>query len=61
MTVDEVVARFRSVSHVAVLPAGEQRTVLDEVRDVLASHPDTAGRDQISIPYRVDAYRCVKA
>jgi SAM-dependent methyltransferase len=58
MTVDEVVDRFRSVSHVAVLPPDEQAAVLHEVRATLASHPDTAGRDEIAIPYRVDAYWC---
>jgi hypothetical protein len=43
---------------VAVLPPDEQAAVLDEVRDVLATHPDTAGRDELRIPYRVDAYWC---
>jgi hypothetical protein len=61
LTVDEVVDRFRSVSHVAVLPADAQAAVLDEVRATLATHPDTAGRDEIPIPYRVDAYWCEKA
>ncbi len=61
MTVDEVVDRFRSVSHVAVLPATEREAVLDEVRAQAAAHPDTAGRDRIPIPYRVDAYWCEKA
>ena len=58
MTVDEVVDRFRSVSHVAVLDDAPKQVVLDEVRDLLAIHPHTAGRDQIAIPYRVDAYWC---
>jgi SAM-dependent methyltransferase len=53
---DAVVARFRSVSHVAVLPRSEQEQVLDEVRTVLATHPLAAGRPEVSIPYRVDAY-----
>jgi SAM-dependent methyltransferase len=53
-----VVDRFASVSHVAVLPAPEQRAVLDEVRDVLAMHPATRGRERVDIPYRVDAYWC---
>src|SRR6185436_3641029 len=61
MTVDEVVDRFRSVSHVAVLDDAAQAAVLDEVRATLAVHPDTAGRDEIVIPYRVDAYWCEKA
>jgi SAM-dependent methyltransferase len=58
MTVDEVVDRFRSVSHVAILDDDAREAVLDEVRATLAAHPDTAGRDQIDIPYRVDAYWC---
>jgi hypothetical protein len=61
MTVEEVVDRFRSVSHVAVLSPDEQGAVLDEVRSMLATHPDTAGRVEIAIPYRVDAYWCEKA
>ena len=61
MTVDEVVDRFRSVSHVAVLDPAERDAVLDEVRNTLAAHPDTTGRERIEIPYRVDAYWCEKA
>jgi SAM-dependent methyltransferase len=56
LTPDAVVARFRSVSHVAVLPHAEQEVVLDEVRGVLATHPLAAGRAEVAIPYRVDAY-----
>lgn len=55
---EAVVDRVRGVSHVAVLPDAEQRAVLDEVRAILATHPDTAGRDRLALPYRVDAYWC---
>jgi SAM-dependent methyltransferase len=55
---DAVVARFRSVSHVATLPRPDQERVLDEVRAVLATHPLAAGRAEVTIPYRVDAYWC---
>ena len=53
-TADGVVRRVASVSHVAVLPEGERGAVLDEVRAVLATHPDVAGREVVEIPYRVD-------
>ena len=53
-----VVERVASVSHVAVLPPAERNEVLDEVRHVLATHPDATGRDELHIPYRVDAYWC---
>jgi SAM-dependent methyltransferase len=53
-----MVERVQSVSHVAALEPREQQAVLDEVRDVLASHPDAAGRDTLEIPYRVDVFWC---
>jgi SAM-dependent methyltransferase len=56
LTPDEVVDRVRSVSHVAVLPRGEQDAVLDEVRAVLRDDPATAGRITLALPYRVDAF-----
>ena len=52
----DVVERVRSVSHVAVLPAEQQEAVLDEVRTLLRDDPATAGRDEVALPYRVDAY-----
>lgn len=55
-TPDELVERFRGVSHVAVLPPGDQATVLAELSGLLASHRDTRGRDQLRLPYRVDCY-----
>jgi hypothetical protein len=30
--------------------------VLDEVRALVASHPDTAGRDVLDLTYRVEAF-----
>lgn len=55
---DDVVARFASVSHVAVLPDQERAAVLDEIREHLATNPSTAGRTELALPYRVDAYWC---
>jgi hypothetical protein len=52
------VERFASVSHVAVLPDAERTAVLDEIRAFLAANPETAGRDDLALPYRVDAYWC---
>jgi SAM-dependent methyltransferase len=53
-----VVERFRGVSHIAALPADQQEVVLDEVRQVLATHPDAVGKPELAIPYRVDAMWC---
>jgi SAM-dependent methyltransferase len=56
LTPDEVVDRIRSVSHVAVLPTDRQAAVLDEVRVILRDDPDTAGRETVALPYRVDVF-----
>ncbi len=56
MTPAGVVERIQGVSHVAVLEPAAQAVVLDSIRDVLATHPDTRGRDELRIPYRVDCY-----
>jgi len=53
---DAIAERFTSVSHVAVLPAAQQRAVVDEVMAVLDADPATAGQAELAIPYRVDAY-----
>ncbi len=58
LTPEQVVDRFRSVSHIAVMPPGEQELALDEIRHVLDTHPLAVGRERIPIPYRVDAYWC---
>lgn len=55
-TPDELMERFRGVSHVAVLPPDHQARVLAELRELLATHPDTRGREQLRLPYRVDCY-----
>lgn len=56
VTPEGVVDRIRGVSHVAVLPPPEREAVLDAVRQVLATHPQTRGRGELRIPYRVDCY-----
>ena len=58
-TPEGVIRRVASVSHVAVLPAAERDQVLDEVRDIVATHPDTRGRSTFDIPYRADCL-CVE-
>jgi SAM-dependent methyltransferase len=55
-TPEGVVQRIASVSHVAVLPEAEREAVLDEVRQILATHPAVRGRTTVEIPYRVDGY-----
>ena len=61
MTPDDVVARIASVSHVVVLEPDRRDAVLREVRDVIDTHPETAGRATVELQYRVDAYWCERA
>jgi SAM-dependent methyltransferase len=56
-----VVERIASVSHIAALPDDRRSGVLQEIRDLIATHPQTAGHDDLFIPYRVDAYWCERA
>jgi len=56
LTPEGVVDRIRGVSHVAALDPAEQAVVLDDVWRVLAEHPDTRGRNELHVPYRVDCY-----
>ncbi len=53
VTVEDVVRRVASVSHVAVLPGEERAKVLDEVRTIVAT---TAPENDLRIPYRVDCF-----
>lgn len=53
-----MVDRIRGVSHVAALPSPEQEKVLENVRRLLDEHPDTRGRHELRVPYRVDCYWC---
>jgi SAM-dependent methyltransferase len=53
---DAVVDRVLSISFVAAMPEGERAEVLAEVRALLASHPGTAGRAEVALPYRTDVH-----
>jgi len=56
VTPEAMVRRVASVSHVAVLPDTERAAVLEEVRELLRTHPDSHGRDELTVPYRVDCF-----
>lgn len=49
-----VVDRIASVSFIAAMPAAAREPILDEVRALLATHPDTAGRAELPLAYRTD-------
>lgn len=43
-------ARFRSLSYVGALPEDRQRAVLEEIAEILDTHPDTRGLSSVVIP-----------
>jgi SAM-dependent methyltransferase len=51
-----VVARVTSVSFIAALPPTEFARVVDKVRELLATHPETRGRSTFELPYRTGVY-----
>ena len=57
MTVDQIAAMAASRSYVIALGPDERTEVLRRVRTLLATHPATAGRDTLDLPYTTAAFR----
>ena len=57
LTPDEVVRGIATRSYVAVMDEQDRAAFLAGLRDLLATHPDTRGRDVLDLPYRTAAYR----
>jgi SAM-dependent methyltransferase len=55
-----VIDRCLSVSYVAALSPDEQADVAARLRRLLAETPETAGRDEIAVPYVTSAYQARK-
>lgn len=58
--VDMVIDRMASISFIAALPETEHARVIDRTRELLATHPETRGRERIDFPYRCDTYWCTR-
>jgi SAM-dependent methyltransferase len=57
VTAEEVVAGIGTRSYAATMDADARAAFLGRIRDLLATHPDTAGRDVLDLPYRTQAHR----
>lgn len=57
MMADRIVAMAASRSYVIALDPAERAHLAGEIRELLATHPDTAGRDTIDLPYTTAAFR----
>jgi SAM-dependent methyltransferase len=53
---DTIVDRVASISYIAAMDEAQRRTVLDEVRDLLATDPDRATAAAIDLPYLAHVY-----
>ena len=56
LTPENVVDRVASISYIAAAAEGDRQAVLEAVRKLLATDPDTAGAEVIELPYRADVY-----
>ena len=54
---EQVVAGIGTRSYVATMDDAGRSRFLDRVRALLATHPDTAGRARVELPYVTRAYR----
>ena len=54
--IDAAVDRVTSISFIAALPETEKQAVTQKTRDVLHTHLDSTGDDEIKFPYRVDLF-----
>jgi SAM-dependent methyltransferase len=59
--VEQVLDRVASISFIAALEPAARDEVLEEVRALLASDPQTAGRQRLAFPYRTDTFVCTRA
>lgn len=57
---EQVVDRVASTSFIAALPADERTRVLERVRELLRSHPETRGRERFVFPHETRVYTCRK-
>jgi SAM-dependent methyltransferase len=57
MTADEVVAMMTTRSYYLVAPPGRRRSFEAELRRLVGTHPDLAGRSSFPVPYRTEVYR----
>jgi SAM-dependent methyltransferase len=54
-----LVGNVRSRSYIALLPNGQRHDLLDQVRRLCHEHPQLAGRDTFTLPYKTRVFRAV--
>ena len=56
--VEQVLQRVASTSFIATLPGSEREALLDRVRNLLTTHPDTKGRERFRFGHVTRIYCC---
>ncbi|MBK9324312.1 MAG: class I SAM-dependent methyltransferase [Bdellovibrionaceae bacterium] len=59
-TIETIVDRIGSISFISALPELQKKVVLDQVRRLVHSHPDTRDKTEVKLPYRTDVFWCQK-
>lgn len=57
---DVIVNRTLSTSFIAKLPESERERVANQLRDLIATHPDLVGRTEVTYPYMTLAYSATR-
>jgi SAM-dependent methyltransferase len=57
VTPEQLVAGIGTRSYVATMDAADREAFLGRIRDLLATHPGTRGRDSLGLPHRTAAHR----
>ncbi|MGE3758024.1 MAG: class I SAM-dependent methyltransferase [Pseudobdellovibrionaceae bacterium] len=58
--IDMVVERVASISFISALEATPKTKLLEQVKSLLKTHPQTKGKETITFPYRTDLWWCRK-
>lgn len=56
-----IVKRTLSSSFIAALPQGQRDQLADQLRHLIATHPDLTGQDPVTFPYDTAAFHCLKS
>lgn len=56
--VETIVDRVGSISFISALPTDDKSRVLNQVRAMVTTHPETKNLLEIKLPYRTDVYWC---
>lgn len=60
VTLDDVVGRAASTSFVSALDEGPRQALLDEVRELVGSHPQVAGQERFVFPHETMVSWCTR-